>query len=261
MGDNLESVADCLTGEAAYGSLREVYSATLIETCHNLMGRYEDPLFLSGDSLEDTSVNSSGIDLGSTELWILFFKIFLTIHLDQFFAAERLMSQFKRLTRKQLLPNLLENVALFYEGLIAAVLAAKADCRHRRARLNLAQKVLRKLRSAKKEEDPIFRNKVLLLDAQLHACSAQHETALLLFHKSMDLAEDEGLSHEQALAYELAGRMCQGCCRSIEAGLYFAQAREFYGLWGARAKVEQLDQEIGFPDRSGSSNHGKIRLY
>ena len=178
----------------------------------------------------------------SSEPWILFFKVFLAVYMNQYERAESLLCQLKRNINDAVVPLLAQNYIIFYEGLVAAVLAFRSKGRINGRQLCMAQKKLKTLKVEKVEQDPTLWNKVFLLDAQIHACLGQIENALLLFHKSVDLAEQEGFSHEQGLAYELAWRMCEACRRPVEAELYLCQARTFYEQWGAHAKVDQLGQ-------------------
>ncbi|CAB9520518.1 protein kinase [Seminavis robusta] len=259
MGDNLETVINSC-GERLNDSTadNEIYMDSLVETCQNLMGRSRDPLDLFEATELETIARSLSMDHDlSSELWTLLLRIFVCIHMDRFHSADSLICQFKRLTKRLVLPGLLKNLLLFYDGLTSAVLASQVDCREKRIRLNAAQKILRKLRSVDKD-DSIMRNKAFMLDAQIHAARGQEETALLLFHKSVDLANDQGFTHEQGLAFELAGRMCQQCNnRGVEAELYMSQAKDYFGRWGAYAKVDQLElagrhNSMGFSSQSNA---------
>ena len=180
----------------------------------------------------------------STENWGLFFKIYRAVHMGKFEEAEHLLEDLKRQVGKSAVPILAKNHVIFFEGLVAAILAFRCTGRNHRRRLSTAQKKLKKLKAAGVEQDPTLWNKIYLLDAQIHACVRQCESALLYFHKSVDFAEKEGFSQEQGLAYELAGHLClrEGSHHDVEADLYLSQARSFYARWGAHAKVEQLAQ-------------------
>lgn len=230
-GENLEDVAEYSEQDST-----ELYARPLSEACFNLMGYPPDSgLRMTPDSLQGTEIIFAA-------LWDLFFKIIKAIYLDHYESAEGFMSELKRRKRSVIVPRLIENQVVFCQGLIAAVLASRSRGRLHRKRLCLAQRTLRKLRTQRADEDPTLWNKVFLLEAQIHACFSQHESALLLFLKSVEVADHEGFLHEQALAYELAGKMCQGCSREGEAQFYLSQAQAFYGRWGALAKMDQLDQ-------------------
>jgi hypothetical protein len=245
-GDHLESILDhslrYMDVEAT-----EVYSKPLLESCHRLMGTSsaDNPL-LNGIYLDDsrTHQHDSAQNLKAYEdLWTLFFRAFVAVYMADYDSAETLLCQLKRFKRISPIPHVIENQFLFYQGIVAAILASRERTgRKRRRKLDLAQRAVRKLRSERPKQDPTLWNKIFLLEAHIQAVHGQHEGALLLFHKSMEMAERDGLSHEQGLAYELAGIMCQSCGRTMEADLYLTQAQALYRQWGAIAKVKRLSR-------------------
>jgi len=301
VGDNLDVVVEYLERAAAAHNTTvaaeeaNVFRTSLLDTCQNLMGRGDVSQSIRSDWSSSTTAMSTGggsmpplreeeeeeeehqqeeeriserVSAATDQqhhhhhLWVLFFKIFQAVYMDQFEHAESLLRQWKRQKRKATPPhhssttstNKAEySIMIFYEGLIAAVLAFRSKTTGRRRtstncgfswRRNLlvAQKKLHKLLQLQLH-DPTLCNKIFLLEGQIQACLGHVENSLLSFHKSVDWAERQGLSHEQGLAYELSARMCFAYNRGIEAELYLSQARIVYEQWGAQAKVEQLKSQ------------------
>lgn len=247
-GDHLESIVEH-SGRYGDPDTVELYNKPLIAACYHLMGCPHEPCALD----HGESVHCHSADNLSAELWILFFKVFVAVYMNEYESANTSLDELKRAKRGYAVPLVIENHMIFCQGIVAAVQASRGDSRQRRRKLALAQKRLRKLRTERVDEDPTLWNKVFLLEAQIHVCNGQHESALLLFHKSAELADREGFSHEQGLAYELAYTMCRGCGRNGEADLYLSQAQAHYGRWGAHAKVEQLDQRTSSHSQSTQS--------
>lgn len=247
-GDHLESIMDHSARYGDSGTV-ELYNKPLVAACHHLMGYPHEPCAL--DQSEDLHRHTA--DNLSAELWVLFFRVFVATFMNDYESANTSLEELKRAKRSHTVPLVIENHMIFYQGIVAAVQATRGDSRRRRRNLASAQKRLRKLRTERADEDPTLWNKVFLLEAQIHVCNGQHENALLLFHKSVELADREGFSHEQGLAYELAYDMCRGCGRTGEADLYLSQAQANYGRWGAHVKVEQLDQRTSSHSQSTQS--------
>ena len=57
---------------------------------------------------------------------------------------------------------------------------------------------------------------------------------------SAKLAQDNGLLHEQGLAYELYGKFLKSIVEIDKARRYFLMACNCYSTWGAHAKVSAL---------------------
>ena len=91
-----------------------------------------------------------------------------------------------------------------------------------------------------------FLHKRLLVEAELARLQERELEAAELYERAIGAAAAEGFLHEEALANELAGRFHRGQDRRRFGQLYLRRAVELYRRWGARAKVERLEQE--FPD-------------
>jgi predicted ATPase/GAF domain-containing protein/anti-anti-sigma regulatory factor len=75
--------------------------------------------------------------------------------------------------------------------------------------------------------------------ARIHGDSA---LAAELYDQAITLAHENGFQQHEALANELCAKFYQSRGRTKLARVYMAEARHGYGLWGATAKVLDLDK-------------------
>ena len=87
-----------------------------------------------------------------------------------------------------------------------------------------------------------FENRAALVGAEIAAIEARDVDAMRLYEQAIRSARANGFVHNQALAYELAGRFYAARAFKDIAHLYFRKARYYYLRWGADGKVRQLDE-------------------
>ncbi|MEH2563216.1 trifunctional serine/threonine-protein kinase/ATP-binding protein/sensor histidine kinase [Bradyrhizobium sp. AZCC 2289] len=87
-----------------------------------------------------------------------------------------------------------------------------------------------------------FENRAALVGAEIAGIEARDVDATRLYEHAIRSARANGFIHNQALAYELAGRFY--AARGFEdiAHLYLRKARYYYLRWGANGKVRQLEE-------------------
>ena len=85
-----------------------------------------------------------------------------------------------------------------------------------------------------------FRHKHQLVEAELARVRGDAREAEQMFERSAQGARAGGFAHEEALAYELWARICIEHNRTDEAAEHLRRARDGYRLWGAQAKIDQL---------------------
>lgn len=97
-----------------------------------------------------------------------------------------------------------------------------------------------------------------LMQAELSRLDGRADTALSLYEQAIDAAHSSEFSRDEAMANELAARHLLAQQRRKAAEGYLHAARHLYDRWGARRKVEQLDQEFGqLPRHPASGRDGK----
>ena len=95
----------------------------------------------------------------------------------------------------------------------------------------------------------------LLMEAELARLDGRIERAIHLYEKAIDTAHTSEFRRDEAMANELTARHLLGARRHKAAEGYLRAAWHLYDSWGARRKVEQLEEE--FPELLSPS---KIQL-
>jgi predicted ATPase/signal transduction histidine kinase len=88
-----------------------------------------------------------------------------------------------------------------------------------------------------------FLNKYLLVEAELARLQAREAEAVRLYDRAISQAMDSGFLHEAALGHELAARFWTDSGNPLYARTHLLEALHSYALWGAQAKVRQLEEE------------------
>jgi len=130
-----------------------------------------------------------------------------------------------------------------YEALNLAALARRARGGRRRAYLRRARRNLRRLRHWAAANPQNFRNKALLVEAELASVRGRDAAAERAFERAAEEAQHQGFVHEEALARERAGLHYLERGRETLAATYLREALMAYGAWGARSKVSALRRE------------------
>jgi predicted ATPase/class 3 adenylate cyclase len=84
----------------------------------------------------------------------------------------------------------------------------------------------------------------LLMEAELARLDGRVEPALRLYERAMDAARASEFHRDEAMANELAARHLLAAQRRKASEGYLRAARHLYERWGARRKVELLDEEF-----------------
>ena len=103
---------------------------------------------------------------------------------------------------------------------------------------------LKWLRRAEQHGCQLAAPKVRMLEAELASCRGQDTLALERYEAAAGLARRLGLVADEALAYELAGRLCERTQRHDFARLFLRNAHQAYLRWGALAKSNQLERDF-----------------
>ncbi len=102
-------------------------------------------------------------------------------------------------------------------------------------------------------------HKHLLVEAEWHRLNGQESAARKAYQLAIELAHKNEFLPDEALAYELASRFWDELAESEISSLYARHAHHRYQLWGANAKVKQL--ELLLPTllhNNRSDGHGTV---
>jgi hypothetical protein len=127
----------------------------------------------------------------------------------------------------------------FYQGISAFHLARLQDDKSREWKA-IGKKALSKYQTWVKYSDWNWENKMLLLEAESHACEGEDEMAKSKFQASVDSAQKHRFVHEEGLAREMFGMYFEENGNRAEAMQHYAHARSCYQKWGAFALADRL---------------------
>ncbi|QSQ19960.1 AAA family ATPase [Pyxidicoccus parkwayensis] len=91
-----------------------------------------------------------------------------------------------------------------------------------------------------------FRQKHLLVGAEMARLDGRQREAMHLYDEAIDAAQQNGFPQDEALARDLAGRFYRSLGHRRIATPYLVAAVKGFARWGARAKAAALTEE--FPD-------------
>ncbi len=121
-----------------------------------------------------------------------------------------------------------------------ALLGAKGE-----AALDEAREALAALEHWRAFSEVNHAHRCALVAAEIARVEGKDGDAIASYEASIAHAREQGFLHEEALANELAARFYLERGSETAARGYLLEAREAYVEWGAQAKVQQLDGELG----------------
>lgn len=91
-----------------------------------------------------------------------------------------------------------------------------------------------------------YLHKWYLVEAEKNRVLGRNTKSVKCYEKAILLAHNSGYIHDEALANELAARYNLIMENTRIAGSYMMEARYLYSKWGAKAKVNQIDEEYQY---------------
>jgi GAF domain-containing protein len=88
-----------------------------------------------------------------------------------------------------------------------------------------------------------YLHKFYLVEAERHRVLGEKVEAIEMYDKAISLAKENEYINEEALAHELAAKFYLSWGKETIAQAYMQNAHYSYQLWGALAKVEDLEQK------------------
>ncbi len=135
----------------------------------------------------------------------------------------------------------LHHISKFYYGLtLLETLKKKSNVsKHREV-----VETIRCMKDAVTHADANIRNKLELLQAELHGLDARHNKAVSLYIASIASAKRSKFIHEQGLACERAGLYYKKMGSAQNAVTFFRQAHSCYKEWGSIVRAEFIQREL-----------------
>jgi PAS domain S-box-containing protein len=129
----------------------------------------------------------------------------------------------------------------FYQSLTAAARYPGCDPGERKKYARVLKRNQKQMKRWLHNCPANFRNKYLLVSAEVARLKGRTEEAGELFDASIRAARDQHFSHEEGLANELAARFHLARDRRLIARAYLLEAIDCYRRWGASAKIRHLE--------------------
>lgn len=213
----------------------------LLQLVDNFEDRTESGQSLDGDEFNERAylaeLESRGYGNGLCYYHLVkLIACFFTEQFDEALAAAA-----------RLVPNYVYSHGLYHQFLfhffralaVTAVLPAATGARANELAALLAED--RRLITMWAEQCPDnFEHQRVLLLAEIARVEGQYMEALRLYHRAVELAGESQCLASQALAHELAAKVCLAQGLEEYAGRHAAQATSAYAAWGATRKLATL---------------------
>ncbi|MBV9792215.1 MAG: serine/threonine-protein kinase PknK, partial [Chloroflexi bacterium] len=84
--------------------------------------------------------------------------------------------------------------------------------------------------------------KYLLVRAEMERIEGDHLTAMEMYDRAINTSREQGFPHHEGIANELAAKFFLSRSQDKLARVYLTDARHAFVVWGATAKVQQLEE-------------------
>jgi predicted ATPase/signal transduction histidine kinase len=234
--DNQIEVIRKLNQERILSNMKLLKQFTL-----NLTGQAKEPSLLVGESFNEEEMRPYIFD-SKDNVWIGALNIYKTIVCYMFRNPEAMKNALLAEKCKVTLVGLVYLPLInFYTSLV--FLSAKMSWYKR---LYYLFKVYLNQRAMKKwaaDAPDNYLHKWYLVEAEKNRVLGRNAKAVNGYEQAISLAHGNEFIQDEALANELAGRYNLNMGNTRIAGNYLMEARYLYSKWGAKAKVNQIDEE------------------
>ena len=138
--------------------------------------------------------------------------------------------------------NILEAVNNFYYSLVIAALYPTVSNEKKRECWEKLEANQKQMKIWADNCPANFLNTYLLVEAEIARISNRWQEAMELYDRAIASARENEFIQNEALANELAAKFWLARDKTDFAQLYMKKARHCYQLWGAKGKVQHLDE-------------------
>ncbi len=220
----------------------EIFQQTVL----NLLNRNVDPLSLTGEAFNE--VEQAHLLQEDDDKTVCFIYYFNKLILGCLFGAHE-----QALDNAELAERYLHSVMgiihvplyRFYASLTRLALARDAVGEQRQTLVEKIDASRVELEQWARSAPMNYAHKHQLVEAEYWRLIGEPDKAEACYDRSINLAVENGYTHDEALANELAGGYYLEKGRLKIARLYLSDALHAYGRWGAEAKVVSLQEKYG----------------
>jgi len=129
----------------------------------------------------------------------------------------------------------------FFYSLIQLADYENASTKQQKQILRQTQINQKKIKKWAGYNQSFYLHKYNLVEAEVCRVQGKDAQAIEYYDRAISLAKEHEYIHEAALAYELAAKFYLSSGKELIARAYMQEARYYYQLWGAVAKVKDLE--------------------
>jgi GAF domain-containing protein/two-component sensor histidine kinase len=131
----------------------------------------------------------------------------------------------------------------FYDSLVRLAVYSDTPQSEQKGILDRVQTNQEKMQKWAHHGPMNYLHKFYLVEAERHRVLGEKVEAIEMYDKAISLAKENEYINEEALAHELAAKFYLSWGKETIAQAYMQNAHYSYQLWGAIAKVEDLEQK------------------
>ena len=235
---------------------------TVRQEALNLMGRSSHRVKLTGAAMnQDDYLSDPNLSSNQDKLYFLWIALLQTaFYFEDYDVVEDTCYKLYKTEAKMEGTMYLKPSVTMFMALSAMKIGAMKG---KGVFLRIARKQVKELETWVKNKALNVKHKLLLVYAEREAQNKNHNEIAVrtLFGEAISSARKSGFTQDAALASELAGRYSMKLSDMESAKQYYEMAIEFYTLWGADAKVDQLIEQNHFIEdaRTESSQFFNVR--
>lgn len=215
------------------------------QTVLNLMGQSKCPHRLVGQVFNEDEISLNQLEKNNNQniIFQLFFDKLILCYLFEKYQEALESAAIAQKYLDGLVGTLNVPIFHFYNCLIQLAIYASASKVQKNRLYRRMQASLHKMKKWADYAPMNHLNKFFLIEAERYRILGREIKAASCYDKAIALAQENKYLHEEALAYELAAKFYLALGKTTIAQAYMQNARYCYLIWGAAAKVKDLDEK------------------
>ncbi|NEP14946.1 MAG: AAA family ATPase, partial [Symploca sp. SIO2C1] len=216
----------------------------VLQTINNLLGRSEDPSVLVGEAYDQEKMlplHQEANDVTALSYFYIARSLLGYLLQDYSQAFQNIVNAEKFLGGVAATPW--ENIFYFYSSLVMLVEIAsrpKTECQELLEKIAANQQILSNAAFHAPENNL---HKWHLVEAEKHRVLGEKMAAMERYDEAISGAQEQEYIQEEALANELAAKFYLDWGKPKVAASYIQEAYYCYARWGAKAKIDQLEEQ------------------
>ncbi|HEY5525426.1 MAG TPA: AAA family ATPase, partial [Clostridium sp.] len=212
------------------------------QTIQNLQGKYENVLDFKGDYFDENNMLLIIQDIGDIQGMQYFYlaKMMLNYYFENYSEA---IECGQKIEENVIGFGGMIDIAIFYfyDSLVRLAVHFTLTKEEQNENLERVNSNQARMKTWSKFAPMNFLHKFYLVQAELCKVTGNYNEAKECYDKSINLAKENEYLNDEALAYELAGKFYLDENKRNTAKAYIREAHNKYQLWGAIAKVKDLE--------------------